>query len=61
MGLKKLYTERHIQDIADAIREANGKSDTYKVSEMAGGVIAVAGSKINSLDLTMQTEVLGGE
>ena len=61
MGLKKLYTERYIQDIADAIREANGKSDTYKVSEMAGEVIAVAGSKINSLDLTMQTEVLGGE
>lgn len=61
MALKKLYTERYIQDIGDAIREANGKSDTYNVSEMAGEVIAVAGSKINSLDLTIQTEVLGGE
>lgn len=37
MGLK-LYTEEYISDIADAIRTANGSSDTYKVSEMAGAV-----------------------
>lgn len=37
MGLK-LYTEEYIANIADAIRTANGSSDTYKVSEMAGAV-----------------------
>lgn len=31
----KLYSDVDIQDIADAIREVNGSSDTYKVSEMA--------------------------
>lgn len=31
----KLYNDADIQDIADAIREVNGSSDTYKVSEMA--------------------------
>lgn len=34
----KLYTEQYIQDIADAIRTANGSSDTYKVSEMATAI-----------------------
>lgn len=37
MGLK-LYTEEYIADIADAIRTANGTTDTYKVSEMAGAI-----------------------
>lgn len=37
MGLK-LYTEEYIADIADAIRTANGSSDKYKVSDMAGAV-----------------------
>ena len=34
----KLYTEEYIQNIADAIRTANGSSDKYKVSEMATAV-----------------------
>jgi len=35
---KKLYEENDIQNITDAIREKNGPSDTYKVSDMATAV-----------------------
>lgn len=35
----KLYTERYIQAIANAIRTKNGKTRTYKVREMAPAVI----------------------
>lgn len=35
---KKLYEENNIQAIADAIREKNGSTDTYKVSEMAEAI-----------------------
>lgn len=34
----KLYNETDIANIADAIREKNGSTDTYKVSEMAGAI-----------------------
>ena len=34
----KLYPESAVQDIADAIREKSGSSDTYKVSEMANAI-----------------------
>ncbi len=47
---KKLYEESNIQAIADAIREKNGTTDTYKVSEMASaieGIEAGGGSDIN--------------
>lgn len=39
--VKKLYTEESIQDIADAIREKNGSTDTYKVAEMSGAIRAI--------------------
>ena len=35
---KKLYEESNIRDIADAIRESNGSTDSYKPSEMAGAI-----------------------
>jgi hypothetical protein len=38
----KLYDEAHIQDIADAIREKNGSSATYKVSQMGAAVRAIS-------------------
>lgn len=38
---KKLYEESNIQGIADAIRYANGGSDTYTPSEMEAGVRAL--------------------
>ena len=34
----KLYSDVDIRDIADAIREVNGESTTYKVSEMAAAI-----------------------
>ena len=37
----KLYSETSIQDIANAIREKNGTSDTYKVSEMGNAIRAI--------------------
>lgn len=37
----KLYDEAHIQDIAAAIREKNGSSATYKVSQMGAAVRAI--------------------
>ncbi len=36
--MKKLYEETDIQAVADAIREKNGSTDTYKVSEMAQAI-----------------------
>ena len=36
--MNKLYEEAHIQDIARAIREKNGSSDTYTVSQMGNAV-----------------------
>ena len=38
---KKLYEESSIQAIADAIREKNGKTTTYKPSEMAAAITAI--------------------
>ena len=42
---KKLYEESSIQDIATAIREKNGTTTKYKVSEMADAVRALSGSE----------------
>ena len=38
----KLYEESAIQDIANAIREKNGSSDTYTVADMGGAVRAIS-------------------
>ena len=39
---KKLYEESSIQAIANAIREKNGQTTTYKPSEMAAAITAIA-------------------
>lgn len=39
---KKLYEESYVRDIADAIREKNGLSVGYKVSEMAAAIRALS-------------------
>lgn len=36
--MKGLVKEEHLQDIANAIREKNGSTDTYKPSEMASAI-----------------------
>ncbi len=38
---KVLVTDTHLTDIADAIREKNGSSDTYKPSEMANAIESI--------------------
>lgn len=43
---KKLYEEANIQAIANAIREKNGISATYKVSEMADAILAISGGGV---------------
>ena len=37
--VKKLYTESYIQNIADAIREVNGKTTKYYVRQMADAIL----------------------
>ena len=39
--VKKLYTESNIQDIATAIREKNGSSDTYTTAQMPAAIRAI--------------------
>ena len=38
---QKLYTESDIADIANAIREKNGSSDTYRVSDMGNAIRSI--------------------
>lgn len=38
---KKLYEEANISDIADAIREKNGTTNTYTVAQMPSAVRAI--------------------
>ena len=40
---KRMYTEQYIQDIADAIRDKNKKTDKYTVSEMPAAIRALGG------------------
>ena len=42
----KLYEESAIQNIASAIREKNGSTDTYKISEMADTIRAIQSDPI---------------
>ena len=39
--VKKLYTESYIEDIADAIREKNGSSNTYTTAQMGPAIRAI--------------------
>ena len=39
--MKKLYEEEDIRGIAEAIREKNGTTNTYKVSEMKPAILAI--------------------
>ena len=44
---KKLYEESSIQAIANAIREKNGETTTYKVADMAAAIEAISGGAEN--------------
>lgn len=54
----KLYEESDIQATADAIREKNGLTNTYKVSEFAGAIRAISsgissGAKVYTTEVTL--------
>lgn len=53
---KKLYEEASVQDIAVAIREKTGGTETYKVAQMGNAVRGIAGSPIvdENLENTVQ-------
>ena len=50
----KLYNDVSVQDIADAIREKNGLSTTYTISQMGNAIRAIpTGSAINNQNKTV--------
>lgn len=51
--MNKLYDEESIKDIADAIREKNGTTDTYKVGEMGKAIRTL--SATTEVDYDMST------
>lgn len=57
--MNKLYEETSIQDIANAIREKNGLTDTYTVSEMGNAIreIQSGGGDIDALIDGSLTEI----
>ena len=54
---QKLYTEAYIQDIANAIRALNKKTEKYKVSQMAATITSDLGGGVDATDLNVQTVV----
>lgn len=57
----KLYEEADIRAAADAIREKNGKTDTYQVSEFAGAIRAISsgissGAKVYTTKVTLDAK-----
>lgn len=42
---KKLYEEASVQDIADAIREKTGGTETYKIAQMGNAVRGITGAE----------------
>ena len=51
---KMVYTEAYVQDIADAIREKNKKSNKYTISEMAPAIRALGGG-LNETEVNINT------
>lgn len=47
--MNKLYEETDIQNIANAIREKAGTTDTFKVSEMAEAVANIQTDSVEKL------------
>ncbi len=44
--MKKLYDEASVQDIADAIREKTGGTETYKIAQMGAAVRGISGEEV---------------
>ncbi len=55
---KVLVNDTSLSDIADAIREKNGTSETYKPSEMGDAVREISGAEDLSTELTQQASLI---
>ena len=53
---RKLYEEASVQDIAAAIREMTGGTETYKIAQMADAVRGISGSPIVDTGLENTTQ-----
>lgn len=51
-----MYEEASVQDIADAIREKNGETTTYKIEEMGPAVRAISGLDEDLISFQQQNE-----
>lgn len=59
---KVLVTDTHLTDIANAIREKNGTSETYKPSEMANAIESIeAGGGTTEIEDAFITHTLSGD
>ena len=56
--MNKLYEETSIQDIADAIREKNGSTQTYTVSEMGDAIRAVTGGSVPLAEFSQMNPIV---
>lgn len=46
----KLYEEASVQDIANALREKNGTTNTYKIAEMGAAVRQISADVTNRVE-----------
>ena len=58
---KKLYEESSVQAIANAIREKNGETSTYKIGEMAAAISGISGGGVTGLAYDMGEFVLDAD
>lgn len=58
---KVLVNESSLTGIADAIRGKNGRTDTYKPSEMAAAITAISGGGGSGVDIPEEVFVITGD
>lgn len=58
---KVLVTDTHLTNIADAIRNKNGSSNTYKPSEMASAIQGISASENLDAELNEQETLLNNQ
>ena len=62
MAIQKVYSEEAVSNIASAIREVTGETNTYKISEMDEAILDIYGSpkafeiSVKTCDLATQLE-----
>lgn len=54
MAIQKVYSEEAVSNIASAIREVTGETNTYKISEMDEAILDIYGSP-KALEIAVRT------